>query len=351
MTSWWEPIEEKVLGWGMGIGSIVSDRAKALIKLGGSDYLNVISIPDLFHFTQDFGKMAGLQIGRKRAAAKKKFGEATDAGREKLKEEFEKIDRAYQKYRNEMRQINKTVHPLNDKDGWNTESGVEKSLLACLRNTSLLAAELDMDVVLDKASKILSQISPISQAVQVWVNTAKQKLDDWITGGKISKEEKCWIEKNGLPFVYWKNQLNRTPAKLRNQDLRIYYKQRLENARQRALDDPATKEIEQDRQEQLLLMADKLAITFQRSSSQTEGRNGYLSFVNHAHKGFPKDRLKVLTVIHNFDIRRNDGTTPANRLFNQEFPDLFDFICSGVTGFKEPRRRKNKPLIVSILQR
>jgi hypothetical protein len=73
VTSWWNPIEEKVLSWGMKVKSIVSDRAKALIKLGDSDYLNVISIPDLFHFTQDFGKMAGLQIGRKRAAAKKKL--------------------------------------------------------------------------------------------------------------------------------------------------------------------------------------------------------------------------------------------------------------------------------------
>jgi hypothetical protein len=100
VTSWWNPIEEKVLSWGMKVKSIVSDRAKALIKLGDSDYLNVISIPDLFHFTQDFGKMAGLQIGRKRAAAKKKFEEAVGA-KEKLKEEFEKIDEVYQKYRNE----------------------------------------------------------------------------------------------------------------------------------------------------------------------------------------------------------------------------------------------------------
>jgi hypothetical protein len=55
----------------MEVSSIVSDRARALIKLGTSDYLNVISIPDLFHFTQDFGKLGGLQIGKKRAAAKK----------------------------------------------------------------------------------------------------------------------------------------------------------------------------------------------------------------------------------------------------------------------------------------
>ncbi len=57
-------------------------------------------------------------------------------------------------------------------------------------------------------------------------------------------------------------------------------------------------------------------------------------------RGFPKNRLQVLTVIHNYDVRRKDGKTPAQRLFQKEFPDLFEFICLNVAGFKEPRRRK-----------
>ena len=71
VASWWGLIEEKVLKWGMQITGLVSDRASALVKLGTSAYLNVISMPDLFHFTQDLGKLAGLRIGKKRAQAKK----------------------------------------------------------------------------------------------------------------------------------------------------------------------------------------------------------------------------------------------------------------------------------------
>jgi hypothetical protein len=37
-------------------------------------------------------------------------------------------------------------------------------------------------------------------------------------------------------------------------------------------------------------------------------------------------QIKVLTIIHNFDIKRDDGTTAAQRLFEKPFPDLFEWL-------------------------
>lgn len=85
-----------------------------------------------------------------------------------------------------------------------------------------------------------------------------------------------------------------------------------------------------------------MVASFQRSSSQVEGRNGYLAFVHKANRGIPLQRLQVLTVVHNFDIRRYDGTTPAERLFGQRFSDPFEFVLQNVTGFPEPRKARNK---------
>jgi len=96
--------------------------------------------------------------------------------------------------------------------------------------------------------------------------------------------------------------------------------------------------------------AKQTARTFQRSSSQVEGRNGYLAFVHKANRGMSDQRLQVLTVVHNFDIRSWDGKTPAERLFKQGFPDLFEFVLENVTGFREPRRFKSKPLILNAVQ-
>src|SRR4029453_16375329 len=48
---------------------------------------------------------------------------------------------------------------------------------------------------------------------------------------------------------------------------------------------------------------------FHRASSAVEGRNGYLSPMQHNHRGLPKRRAKVWTVLHHFACRAADGTT------------------------------------------
>jgi hypothetical protein len=78
---------------------------------------------------------------------------------------------------------------------------------------------------------------------------------------------------------------------------------------------------------------------FQRASSAVEGRNGFLSQMRHNHRGLPKQRYKVWTVLHNFDCRAADGTTPASRFFRREFPDLFETVLSHVEDLPRPRQR------------
>ena len=81
------------------------------------------------------------------------------------------------------------------------------------------------------------------------------------------------------------------------------------------------------------------AKTFQRASSAVEGRNGYLSQMHHNHRGLPKRRYKVWTVLHNFDCRAPDGTTPAAQFFRRSFPDLFETVLSQTDDFPRPRKR------------
>ena len=59
---------------------------------------------------------------------------------------------------------------------------------------------------------------------------------------------------------------------------------------------------------------------FQRASSAVEGRNGSFAQLHHNQRGLPKQRYKVWAVLHNFDCRVVDGTTPASRFFRQTFP-------------------------------
>jgi hypothetical protein len=81
---------------------------------------------------------------------------------------------------------------------------------------------------------------------------------------------------------------------------------------------------------------------FQRASSAVEGRNGYVSQMQHNHRGLPKQRYQVWTVLHNFDCRAVDGTTPAARFFGRSFPDLFATVLSRIEALPQPRRRKRQ---------
>ena len=59
---------------------------------------------------------------------------------------------------------------------------------------------------------------------------------------------------------------------------------------------------------------------FQRASSAVEGRNDYLSQMQHNHRGLPKRRYKVWTVLHNFDGHASDRTTSATASFTLFYP-------------------------------
>ena len=82
------------------------------------------------------------------------------------------------------------------------------------------------------------------------------------------------------------------------------------------------------------------AKAFQRASSAVEGRNGYLSQMQHNHRGLPKCRYPVWTALHNFDCRASDGTTPASRFFRREFPDLFESVLAQIDELPWPRQRQ-----------
>jgi len=84
-------------------------------------------------------------------------------------------------------------------------------------------------------------------------------------------------------------------------------------------------------QSQLKAEATKLADVFQRSSSNVEGRNGYLSLRNHQLRGLDHPRKReCLTAVHNFLLTRSDGTTAAERFFGQKPRSMFAAILGSV---------------------
>jgi Family of unknown function (DUF6399) len=84
-------------------------------------------------------------------------------------------------------------------------------------------------------------------------------------------------------------------------------------------------------QNQLCNEAKRLATVFQRSSSNVEGRNGYLSLRSHQLRGLDLPRKReCFTTIPNFFLTRPDGTTAAERFFGQKPRSMFAAILESV---------------------
>jgi hypothetical protein len=93
----------------------------------------------------------------------------------------------------------------------------------------------------------------------------------------------------------------------------------------------ALAELSEAEQSALQQQAKELAEVFQRSSSNVEGRNGYLSLRNHQLRGLDRPRkCACLTAVHNFFLTRVDGTTAAERFFGQKPRSMFAAVLASV---------------------
>lgn len=97
------------------------------------------------------------------------------------------------------------------------------------------------------------------------------------------------------------------------------------------------------RRAQIEAVAVGCAELFQRSSSCVEGRNGHLSLYHHGSHRLSDRKLAALTALHNFYVRRPDGTTAAERFFGRAHPVLFDQVLAQVALPPPARRRRPRP--------
>ena len=90
-------------------------------------------------------------------------------------------------------------------------------------------------------------------------------------------------------------------------------------------------------------VAGDCADRFQRSSSGVEGRNGQLALHHHRRHRLSDRKLAALTAVHNYHIRRPDGTTAAERFFGCAHETLFAQVLQRMPLPPRPARRRPRP--------
>ena len=348
--TWKQKIQNIVDKFGVTFQYIVTDRAKALIKLAENG-LGCLSIPDLFHASHEIVRVFGLRLGRKKDAIVKELAKATSAlallkelGKDinqqegiisHLRKEQAIIESGISRYRQILHALSKIVHPFDiSNSNRQTSARVHLLLNQLVEEIRLLQNEYEIKDSKKHIEKFCKQIEGIASIIDAWWLWAEESLESDEITGEIQK----WLLTFLLPTIYWQQQAERT----KNPDLKESYLYAFEKAQLELEQHPLTSSL--IHQEKWLSWAEWMVSNFQRTSSAIEGRNGCLSQIHHNGRGLTTKRLKALTIIHNYYLKRSDGTTAAERLFGRKFADPFEWLVEHMGDLPLARTSKYQAL-------
>lgn len=341
---WKEPVQQMLQQWGFSIKYCVNDRAKALLKLALTD-LGCPSVADLFHAMRTLSQSVRLELERRlthlrrRLREEQKKSKPNEAEVKALKAKHNALLDAESRFRQILMQISLELHPfdtttLSAQSTEQVASGLHQQLEQ-LRQFRQAQALQDTSGGSDKFKR---QIDDLSQVVDLWWQWVEQSL----ASQALTENVIAWLMTALLPLCYWQYQTQRTdkPA------LKIHYQEAWGRAQMALKRHPLTATLDSATYDYWYAWACEMVMKFQRTSSPVEGRNGYLSQIHHNTRGLSPRRLQVMTVLHNFDLRRADGSTAAQRLFKQSHPDLFQTVLAHMPELPLPRRR-SKPSVAT----
>ena len=330
--TWKDKVQCIIDKYGIKIKYLVSDRAKALIKLAETG-IGCLSIPDLFHASNEIVKVFGLNLNRKMKAIQKEIAKSTatlalliELGKDithqemivtDLEKQRTEIEVGLSDYHNILHTLSKIVHPFDISNSNRQSSTLVQLLLNNLvKEIRDLQKSHGISDSKKRIEKFCKQIEGIASIIDAWWLWAEESLDS----DKVTEEIKQWLLTYLLPEIYWRRQAERT----KNPDLKESYLYAFEKAQLELEQHPLTSSLIQ--QKEWLSWAEWMVSNFQRTSSAVEGRNGCLSQIHHNGRGLTTKRLKALTILHNYYLKRFDGSTAAERLFGRKFDDPFEWL-------------------------
>ena len=346
--TWYKKTAPHLESLGIEVNHAISDRAKALIKLAVTGF-ECESGADVFHAQQDVSRWLGARLGKRVTAAEKsleaaKTAESKNSKIATLREFFilrnnkinaeqtvEAAQKSQQDYHENLQGISDEIHPFSLTDNSvNTAEKVVQGLEIRAQAFEKIAKSQDIADSKNVMDKFRNQFNPLAVSVSFWWSWVFETLQSLVIEDVDLKQ---WLTTTLLPVVYWHYKMQQT----KNRQAKEKYREAWVLASDAFKAYPLSAELPASEIQRWLLWAQNMARQFQRSSSAVEGRNGCLSQMYCNGRGLTEKRLKALTVIHNYGIKREEGTTAAMRLFDTEFPDLFSWLLGEMGELPLPR--------------
>jgi hypothetical protein len=371
--TWHQAMKDCLSALPIDVIQVVSDEAKALVKYT-RDTLKAHHSPDVFHVQQDIIKATTPTLRAKVKTARKALKLANNKLNTMVVAEI-----AYRKCRSieAKKSVNLARHDhLIDEAGSEQAIAIDNLVEAVSRRETVLEANrsigqdyhpFDLATGEKRTSQILAEklnchfttimdnatevklsdnaIKRIKKAQRVvdsmiltlqffwrWVGTYIESLN-------LSDEMIEIFNENLLPMAYVEAHIPKARnAEQKRQRKELYGELEI---KLNALE--AWQSTTSERKSELQAHAKKCAIVFQRSSSCVEGRNGQLSLKHHASRKMSSRKLSASTVIHNYFITRQDGTTAAERFFEKAPDNLFEWLLENTDCPPLPAKRRSIP--------
>jgi hypothetical protein len=357
--TWQALMEQALMGLNCKVIQSTSDEAPGLLAYV-EHHLGAHHSPDLFHVQHELSKAVSAPMAAKQRAAHKAVLQAEETlkrvherldktngaspkrgpGRpakavvsltqsaqdvEAARHEYQRLARQHEQVIQSIRAIGHAYHFVD------LERGVR-------RNGKLIASDIQqhIDTIrtiaqqehlsetclgrLEKAERVVPKMQATIEFVSGYVRQQVRQLD-------VAQPQSYAMHAHLIPS-YYLERVASTRTVTQGEPLRA-----LAERLRTPLFEPggafgALSLVEQD---QLKSKAKTLAEVFQRSSSNGEGRNGYLSLRSHELRGLDHPRKRsCLTAIHHFFLTRADGTTAAERFFGHKPRSMFAAILEAV---------------------
>ena len=364
-NTWNQAVAEGLANLPVKVLQCTGDEAKGLISHAIKG-LNVHHSPDLFHVQYEIGKGTSVALAGAVRTAEKNLEKCSNATREALErrekyeslvkrpvgrrpdfeqkiilaeEQEERAEAALEKAKSNQenvvearREISKMYHPYDPFTGEKRDhSTVSRNLEATFGKIREAADSLPERCKkrVDKAWRVTEKMTA---TIAFFFCTIKSIVEEM----ELPDHKKRLMHTHLIPGFYLQRVADREK-------------------------DPAVKKAIQQKADELLYVlydrdgplagcgdseidrmkrkAGECAGLFQRSSSCVEGRNAQLSLRHQGMHRLSDQKLKALTVVHNYHLKRPDGTTAAERFYENKPIDMFEWLLGNMASPPRPRRK------------
>lgn len=366
-ATWTAAVKRGLKGMLVTVETVTSDGARALVKMT-TDSFNGHHSPDVCHVQMDIGRGMSLPLNRQQEAARDEVEqchsriielmdehdryEAQRCGpgrpvdyESKIEAAHDELDAARQSkaaatvYTDVMysarKQLSRVYHPYDIETGQRRDATqVEDDLNAVFDTLELVADRAELSerarAYVAKARRMVSSMVATIAFVHMMIHSRLEAMD-------LPPDLEAAVKDDLVAAHY----LEQVAARDTTAEERRAIMQTAATIRQKlSAGDGPWRQVDEQLRTDLKAEALECARLFQRSSSCTEGRNSWLDLRHHTHHRLTPRKLRALTAIHNFGTRRADGTTAAERFFEQPHPDMFEHLVDRLPPPPRPAAKR-----------